>query len=333
MNNKTASTPASSSFDSPPREDAILDGRHYRSEPEEVIASLQQYAPNGSEREWLAIREFVFDAAVLTAAASSYPADRVLKITAGFVRWAVTEQGLTLESTAIFSRRLIEFYCNSLNLSDGSIATYRSVLARVTEVVAPSDSVTEFTPIRRRVIQAPYSDKEMNSVVAWAKGQPTAIGRHNARAMLALIAGAGLRPAEILLVQPADIVSDAYGVTVTVRGATARMVPVSYEWEKWAIQIATDRPAGRPLWGAPGRTVKNKNFINEFATSSAGEAPNSARLRATWILSHLKASTPMKDLQRAAGFTKFDNLHHYLEYIEAANDIDYRRALRGAGRS
>jgi hypothetical protein len=319
-----------------PREvmpNAVLDGHHYRAEPEEVVASMKRYSPQGNLGEWVSIRDFVFDAAVLTAASTTYSVDRVLKVSSLFVRWAVAEQGVPMDAGAVFARHVIEIYCSTLDLSDGTVATYRSLLIAVADVVAPEENPERFTPLARRKIKPPYSDLEMRKFRSWATGQKTETGIHKAKVMLSLSAGAGLWPAEIKLVQPEDIVADDLGVTVQVRGDVPRTVPVLHTWEQWALSGAAARPAGTPLWGAIGKVAQNKNLLTEFTSKSIGISPTNARLRATWIVTHLSLGTPMKALVRAGGMTQFGNLHHYLEYVEDVTETTYRATLRGESKS
>ena len=61
--------------------------------------------------------------------------------------------------------------------------------------------------------------------------------------------------------------------------------------------------------------------------------PRSDRMRATWVVRHLRAGTPIKELMRAAGISKFENLARSLEYVPDLDSREYRRRLRQAVRA
>jgi hypothetical protein len=94
-------------------------------------------------------------------------------------------------------------------------------------------------------------------------------------------------------------------------------------------ETAKSREPGDRMWGASNRG-DSKNLLSSFYSSCTGEAPNSARLRATWITTHLSIGTPMKELMRAGGLVQFSNMNDYLHFVEPADGADYRALLRGA---
>lgn len=118
----------------------ILDGRHIRRLPKEVVASLMRYTPEIPERDWAAIRVFVLDAVAAAAETASIDRDRALKIAAPFVHWAVNHQSLPQVAGAVFNRRVIDGYCESRNIANGSVASYRSVLLKLADQVAPAEN-------------------------------------------------------------------------------------------------------------------------------------------------------------------------------------------------
>ncbi len=87
-------------------------------------------------------------------------------------------------------------------------------------------------------------------------------------------------------------------------------------------------PIDEPLWGKPNRTDKS-NLLSSFTQYTVGTFPRGDRLRATWIVSHLQSGTPIKELFRATGLDKMENLPRYLEYVTSLEVDEYRAALRG----
>lgn len=168
----------------------------------------------------------------------------------------------------------------------------------------------------------------MRKYRTWALGQHTINNRHKAMTMLALSAGGGLWSAEIGLVLREDIVADKTGVMISVHGDTPRQVPLLRQWEDWLLEVAETRQPGEPLFGSTTRG-NHVNMLSNFTSRSLGEAPTNARLRATWIVTHIALATPMKGLFRASGFKQFGNLHHYLKYVDELGDLEYRKLLRG----
>ena len=141
---------------------AILDGRHIRRLPKEVVTRLKRYSPKIPDRDWAAIREFVLDAAAATAECTSLDLERAVKIAAPFVQWAVNVQGLPQEASAVFTRRVIDGYCQSrTDVEEGSIASYRSILLKLADHIAPSENPAPMQPIPRRSIKDLYTRAEV----------------------------------------------------------------------------------------------------------------------------------------------------------------------------
>jgi hypothetical protein len=307
---------------------ATLTGSNYGEQAEEVIASLKDYTPQAAtKKEWAHVQTFVEDA-VIRSSRNVTGARQMLRITAVYVLWCAGERGLPLQPDVIFAPLTIDAYCNQAGLSEGTRGTYRSTLMRVSATLVPEANPPAMTPVQRRTVQAPYSASELTRYRAWASGQHTLNNRQKARVMLALSAGAGLWPAEIDALLRQDIVADADGVVVMVRGDNPRQVPVLREWEEWLLEVADTREPGQPIFGTVARS-KDKSLLNAFTTKTVGAAPTNARLRATWIVTHIARATPMRGLFRAGGFKQFSNLHQYLPFVDDLDISEYRALLRG----
>jgi hypothetical protein len=294
-----------------------------------VIAALESYTPNVSAHNWEAVQDFARDAAALAAPTSAHSALRLLQVAGPFVVWCTAEQGLPLDAELLFAPTTIDAYCTGLTLKESTRGTYRSVLLIISKVLVPEAHQPSMVPMHRRPIQVPYTKDQVIQFRAWAKGQRTHLGRQKAMLLLAFVLGAGLTPGELGLVKREDITIDEAGVLIQVHGKLPRIVPMLRAWEKWVVAIAKSREPGDRMWGASNRG-DSKNLLSSFYSSCTGEAPNSARLRATWITTHLSIGTPMKELMRAGGLVQFSNMNDYLHFVEPADGADYRALLRGA---
>ncbi|QNK82060.1 hypothetical protein [Nakamurella sp. PAMC28650] len=176
----------------------------------------------------------------------------------------------------------------------------------------------------------PYTASEITSLRGWANGQNTAFRADTAQVLITLGLGAGLAALEIAGVRVGDITLDDEGVLIRVTGKRARTVPVLSQWESLLSAIkATDAPADRFLL-MPNRTGSYPNIINGFIARSAGTQlqPQTQRMRATWIVTHLAAGTPVGPLLRAAGVDSLEAFTRFVPYLPALSDVDSRRALR-----
>lgn len=292
----------------------------------EVIAAVERYKPRERVPGWERVKPFAQQVAA-RASTDAVSAQRVMVIVAPFVTWAVNEQGLPMTIGELFTLRVIEAYCASRDTTDATRATYRSQLVAVAEDLNPGGIPRRPAPIRRTTIKPPYSSAEMAEFRQWATGQNTDLRRRKAKLMVALCAGAGLRPNEFQLLR-SDVVVDDQGIVITVRSAEPRDVPVLREWEPWILEALDDVPEDAPLWMSDGQQP-NKSLLNAFTAKTIGKAPNSVRLRATWIVNHLAMGTPVKELMRAAGMVQFNNLHHYVAFVDEVAPAAYRSLLRG----
>ncbi|MFG6402531.1 hypothetical protein [Microbacterium sp. P04] len=272
---------------------------------------------------------FVRDAVTVAAPHTAYAASRLLSATSGYVSWCVRDMGWPLDVDVIWSVRAIDLYSTTANLelSEGTRRNYRGQLMRISEVLLPHEHPERPTPLSARRSSAPYTPTQMTAFRNWAGDQLTPQKRDRAMVMLVLCAGAGLRPNELPLVFPAHVVVDEAGILVTVPGENTREVPLLSEWEEWMVVLLERRRADESLWGNVNRRTTH-NLTSSFTENSHGNPPRADRLRHTWFVRHLTAGVPMKDLFRAGGFTKMQQLHLLLEFIELRDEADYRRIFR-----
>lgn len=296
--------------------------------PTEVVMHLvDRYQPKQHRSSWAGARDFVKDVVATTALADDRDPARLMSIAAPFVMWCIEEHGLDLRAELIFSPTLINRYCTTKFTKDGTGGTYRSVLLAISAAVLPG-SGAKLTAMHKRTILAPYTTAEMKAHTFWAPGQTTALARHRAMVLLAFCAGAGLQPGELRTLNRGDVSIDDDGVVVRVTGRNSRMVPMLRAWEEPATLAVNAYPETELLWGGP-HPGGGKNMVSQFASRTMGIAPTPARLRATWITTHLALGTPIKELIRAGGMARFENLDQYLAFVEPAPMAEHRAMLRG----
>jgi integrase len=288
---------------------------------------VDRYQPKQHRSSWAEARDFVKDVVATTALASDRDPSRLMRVAAPFVMWCIEEHGLDLRAELIFSPTLINRYCTTKFTKDGTAGTYRSVLLAISSNVLPG-SGPKLTAMHKRTIQAPYTASEIKAHTMWARGQTTALSRHRAMVLVAFCAGAGLHPGELRTLNRGDVTIDNDGVVVRVTGRSSRLVPMLRDWEEWAARTVGAYPDTELLWGGD-RPGGGKNMVNQFTARTMGIAPNPARLRATWITTHLALGTPIKELVRAGGMARFENLDQYLAFVESVPMAEHRAMLRG----
>jgi hypothetical protein len=146
--------------------------------------------------------------------------------------------------------------------------------------------------------------------------------------MLALGVGAGLHPNEIVELPRANIEFTSRGTTIHVTGKNSRSIPLLHEWEEYV-----DVHPAHEYAIASAATNRTTRILTDFIKASSGVQlkPTPQRLRATWVVTHLNASTPLPVLLDAAGLASPFSLNRYLPYASFLGAVDADAALRQAG--
>jgi len=270
--------------------------------------------------------EFIRDSVTVAAPHTAYAAKLLLTQTSQYVQWCVG-QGWPLDPAVIWSVRGIDLYSTTANQgnTEGTRRNYRSMMLRISEVLLPDEHPERPTPLSRKDATAPYTAREVEAFREWAASQLTELAQCRAMLMLSLCAGAGLRPGELPFVRHEDITIDESGILISVAG---RQVPLLAEWEEWLLNVLERRPKNELLWGKVN-VHNTSRLASTFTERSFGNPPRADRLRHTWLVQHLAAAAPMKDLMRAAGIEKFQHLHLLLEYVDLRTEDESRRLFRG----
>lgn len=153
----------------------------------------------------------------------------------------------------------------------------------------------------RRQVADPYTPAAINQLQVDALAQATPLRRRAARTVIALGAGAGLDGRWVGKVTAADVLRVGSAVVVRVGEPSARQVPVIRSWESEVLDLAAGAGSefligGRSL--APNR-VSDLIYRLEIPRGHPKLSP--ARLRSTWLVTHLTLGTRLPELARAAG--------------------------------
>ncbi|MGV3712840.1 hypothetical protein [Pseudolysinimonas sp.] len=251
-----------------------------------------------------------------------------------FAAWAEGEAALEGDPSELLSVRNIELFAQT-GLPDyvpASRTTIRSRLLRISELIAdPQNRRVRLRPLGPIDPLAPYTPGEVAALHSWADSQVTERRRRNCRTLLALGLGAGLTAAEISEARVGEYLDGA----IHVRGGRPRVVPVlnAYATELDQIVAAIVDPT-RYLF-RPERQATWPNVISNFVASGkpSGLKPHSQRMRSTWVVTHLAASTNVIALVRAAGVESLEAFTRYLRFVAEPDPTEARHQLISAGNS
>jgi len=299
----------------------------------EIALSADDYVYTSTmpPTDWQLIGPFVTACVDASSTSTRYGKPELYAAAAPLTRWAVRHAGLPLNPTAIFDRDVIDRFVSTSDQyrTKASKNTIRSRLLRISEaLLTPEAIVGALRPLGSSDPSAPYSAVEQVALRSWATVQPTAEKRRSAGALLALGIGAGLSGKEIIECKATDLISDADGVVVLVRGDRARRVPVTRAWED-GLRTQRSGDENSPLF-REGQFCENPNLISDFVSRSRGKiALQARRMRATWIVAHLDAGTPTIDLLLAAGVKTLEAFDRFIPFADEREWDLVRARIRG----
>jgi hypothetical protein len=285
-------------------------------------AGRPAYLPILALPYWNVIGPFV-EAAVRDSAEASGRDDRDLFAAATpMVLWCWQARGTPLERRRVFRRTMVEqfIHLGMPGAAQGSRATLRSTLWRMTEILNPTEAGASHRPIPRSVPTAPYSKTEIAELYSWAKTQRTARRRRDALILLTLGLGAGLATRELLEVTTGDIshTLSADGrprANVVVWRDRPRIVPIRPVWIRILVGVLDDLKDGD--WAfRPGRTGTSPGQVTDFLTRSRTALDvRPARMRTTWLVQHLADGTPEHELLRISGLRNYAALDKLIQFL------------------
>ena len=300
----------------------------------EVDLVVAAFIPQGrrAHAAWPYTHRVVAEAARVSTR-SPRNAAKYLSHLSDFAAWAQA-QGVPLALEALLDPDVIERYIavGMPGSKDSTRATRRAILRRIARHCASPQQDLPL-PIAYRRVRPPYSPEEVQGLLALASAQPTQSRRMTLRAILHLGLGCGIASRDLAWVRGQDIEQLPDGsVSVTVSGGTRpRAVITLQAHETTLLEIARFARGGLLIGGSTrGRRNVTRGPLDRVVGGEDLPRLETARLRSTWLLTHLRARTPLPALMNAAGLTTVrpleDLLHHCPIDADAA-----RVALRRAG--
>lgn len=158
----------------------------------------------------------------------------------------------------------------------------------------------------------PYNADEQGAIVRWAEWQPTDARRRNALAIAALGLGCGLTGTEMMQVRGRDIITLDDGLLGV--QLMDRTVPVLSAWHD---ELGASRGSDASDYViAQGRPLRSAATVSSVLFALGPDAPSAQRLRATWLLTHVNASTNIYSLMSAAGLSAPDFLRRLAAFAD-----------------
>ncbi|TCK59231.1 site-specific recombinase XerC [Curtobacterium sp. PhB136] len=295
---------------------------------QKIDDAIEKYRPIINRGTYDHVGPFVRDV-VRTMSPTTYDnARRLLSMVSGLTSWRWTRTGCDLTPERIFRDSTISLYVNTVLANHSHAYRFDTTrhLGAVTTRLTGERTSRLAPPASVRL--APYTSAEMAQLHSWQIALPTAQARRNGAALLALGAGAGLTPAEIIAVRRSDISTDSNRRWVTVRGAAERHVPVKDQWVRTLDQaLASDEDL---LFHGYDFEEYAPRPIQSFITANPGPVRlTPIRLRSGWIVSLLNAHIPLDVVAEIAGFSSLTSITDYFAHATSANIDGWLDAIAG----
>lgn len=300
---------------------------------------IDQYRPRTLDLyQWIECAEFVRDVVRRSAPPEPEEARRRMTLVSGLVGWAHGVCGHPLTVEAMLHHGVIGEYSESgqRGMSKKVRSQNRAKLKAIARSVNPHwpDDLPQETAYTSAWRPNPYNEAEITALAGWADGQRTPGRRIKAKVLLALCLGGGLYSHEVARLRVRDIEVDDEGVVLHVRGPNPRDVPVMARWEAILIELKANVPDSEYAF-SPGRTNRKTSVIHGFVQSTNMDGvrdwPTPQRMRAAWIVDHIRAGVPAAVLARAAGITNLRSFERWVFEFPEITPAQYRAWLRGKG--
>lgn len=243
--------------------------------------------------------------AVLHSTASESTARRYCSHAAAFGAWAWVE-GIAGDGSELFRLDLIERYIEvgMPSAAESTRATRRSILRRIARHVSPDlKNLPAPTPLPYRRVRPPYSNDEVAGYFRLARSQPTEARHQSVAGVLLLGLGCGMDCRDLGWVRGSDVTMSDGVITVRVCGGSRPRTVVclaNYEaplWELAQLRGESLLVGGQKL----GRHNITSNCLAAMITDSTMPRLVPARLRSTWMFTHLQLGTPYRSWWRQPG--------------------------------
>lgn len=273
--------------------------------------------------------------AVQQAAGCSSTEERYRSHVAAYACWA-RSVGCPADPASFFDLDLVERYIavGMPEAAPSTRASRRAILRRIAAKAAPGlRDLPGPTPIAYRRVRPPYSPSEVAGFLRVARDQPTPGRRRSLLAIVGLGLGCGLDCQDLGWVSGHDLTATPAGVEVTVTGGRRpRTVIALAPYEDLLGDLAGQARSGLMIGGRTrGRHNVTSTALGRMITDRTLPTLVVARLRSTWLLTHLERRTPLLVLMRAAGLKTVRPLEDLLDFatpIPASREAGWLRAVR-----
>lgn len=317
----------------------LIDNRHPELEhlraldpelPDHCWHIITGYSPNQPSSAWLLVRDFVIECVVAMHPRTYANARRLMTMTALYVTWVWTATGCELTAARVFNDTHLRRYL-AVRLAKHS-DMYRFDTARqlstMAELLTGAHLARLATPYQAEAV-APHTRDDIARLRSWANTLSTPFKRQNARALLALAAGAGLTSQQIVDAQVEDVEFADGRAFVSIRERQGSRVPMRAAWVRMLNEAIGTRRTG-DIFQAYRFEEYPPNQLHQFLTRNRGELrPSVSRLRSGWIVALINANLPIDVLLDVAGFTTPHSLRPYLRYARSNSTAEWLPAITG----
>ncbi|MET7300370.1 hypothetical protein [Embleya sp. NPDC005575] len=301
---------------------------------EEVSRRIAGYRPRMPAHVWVRVGPQV--RAVVAAARPATPdqARQAMHALARLASWA-DAGGIPPEPDLWLRTETIDAFvlAGCASRSPRSAVTYRSMLRRLRDALVWVRR-GEAPPVRMAVPTpriAPYDIGEMSELRCWARLLPGQ-RRADALGLLALGAGCGLAPGEIVAARGTDFRVTGNGAVVFDPPGRGRPLACRADWEDELAELVAE--AGPLPLFRPGRTTAaSRNLIGNWCTRTRTDRRlprlSTRRLRATWIVDLLTDRIDHAVIAEAAGMASPAALAAYHRFVPELGETEALALLRG----
>ena len=244
--------------------------------------------------------------------------EHALSILTSFAEWVLIT-GVTAISVKALNERIINAYTSHRKSEvEAPVAERERKLLRT--LAGLPNTVEKRTVATTSTPSTPYSPLEQEEIRYWVHWQLTKHRSSVAAAIAALGLGCGLTSGEMAKVREKDIIELEDGLLgVTLEGRT---IPVLAEWNDELASTLTDEPSKYLI--SPRSVLRDKSAIATSLRICGPGSPSPQRMRATWLLAHVDASTNIFALMAAAGLSAPDFLRRLASFASFTPASSFR---------
>ncbi|MGV2984407.1 hypothetical protein ACNPNP_11960 [Microbacterium sp. AGC85] len=272
---------------------------------------IHNYTPLFLEPDvWADLAEFVRGTVSLrySEGRSVRDTERALSTLTSFAEWILIT-GVTSADEIALNERVINSYTSHRKSEvEAPVAERERKLLRT--LAGLRNTVEKRTVATTATPSTPYSLMEQEEIRYWAHWQQTDHRTRGATAVAALGLGCGLTSEEMAQVREQDIIELADGLLgVRLNGRT---IPVLATWNDELASTLTGTPAQYLV--SPKSELRVKSATSATLKICGPDSPSPQRMRATWLLAHVDASTNVFALMAAAGLSAPDFLRRLASF-------------------